>query len=91
VTKYRQSSNLPRVCAYFTTTGGGIRELTDALPESIYTSSPSKGVFTLPPHVKRLSDDSLSDPHVIYSPLAPRLVPIPISGTLSATLPLICR
>ena len=52
--------------AYFATTGGGVRELTNALPESIYTSSLSKGGFKLPPLLNVLATAHLDAPPYKY-------------------------
>jgi hypothetical protein len=57
------------IVAYFATTGGGVRELTNALPESIYTSSLSKGGFKLPPLLNVLVTTALDAPpyHLLRS------------------------
>jgi hypothetical protein len=54
-----------------------VRELTNALPESIYTSSLSKGGFKLPPLLNVLATAHLDAPpykykSVLLLPLSPR-------------------
>jgi hypothetical protein len=56
-----------------------VRELTNALPESIYTSSLSKGGFKLPPLLNVLVTTTLDAPpytvqykSVLLLPLSPR-------------------
>ena len=65
------------IVAYFATTGGGVRELTNALPESIYTSSLSKGGFKLPPLLNVLATAHLDAPPYTVQYISVLLIYLP--------------